>query len=254
MVSRNGDTVTFALGIAGGILGLLAFILTCVGVALPSWYIASNANNTLTVGQCGLFTACYIPNVSSSTTTTSTFTCVSYSSYVCSTSSYRTSAFNITATLSGCVNPNSDAASYSTFDAPIYQTVIDDFYRLRAGAVLSIISILFTFFSFIFTLLSGLIVLNIYLVFIAPILAILAIIFGICCLVVVGSVFTYSGAGFALFTVGIVLESMATILSAIIAGRLNGMRLHAGASGEESVFLQPIDSYSGVRRVQKRKT
>lgn len=253
MVSRNGDSVSFALGITGGILALIALILTCIGVALPSWYIGSNANNTLTLAQCGLFSSCYIPNVSQTTTSSSTFTCVSYSSYVCSTSSFRQNVLNVTGSLPGCINPNSDAAIYSNIDAPIYQTSIDDFYRLRAAAVLSIISILFIFFSIIFAFLSGVIILNIYLVFIAPILTILALIFGICGLIVAGSVFSYNGAGFALFAVGILFECVIIVLLSIVAGRLNGMRMRSGIP-EDEAFLHPSDSYSTVRQVQKRKT
>ena len=252
MVSRNGDSISFALGITGGILALIALILTCIGVALPSWYIATNANNTLTLAQCGLFSSCYIGNVGQATST-STFTCVSYSSYICSTSSYRHSVLNVTGALSGCINPNSDASIYSSIDAPIYQTSIDDFYRLRAAAVLSIISILFIFFSIIFAFLSGVIILNIYLVFISPILTILALIFGICGLIVVGSVFSYNGAGFALFSVGILLECIVISLLSIVAGRLNGMRMRSGIH-EDEAFLHPSDSYNTVRQVQKRKT
>src|SRR5437588_692964 len=82
------------------------------------------------------------------------------------------------------INANNDAAIYFDFDAPIYQISIDNFYRLRAAAALSIVSILFIFFSIIFGLITGIILMNIYIVFIAPILACMAVIFGICCLVV----------------------------------------------------------------------
>lgn len=251
MVSRNGDSISFRLGITGGIIALIALILTCIGVGLPSWYIASNANHTLTLAQCGLFSSCYIANASQ-TTASSTFTCVAYSSYVCSTSSFRQTVLNVTGSISGCINPNSDAAIYSSIDAPIYQTSIEDFYRLRAAAVLAIISILFIFFAMIFAFLSGVIILNVYLVFIAPILTVLALIFGICGLAVAGSVFSYNGAGFALFTVGILLECIVICLLSIIAGRLNGMRMRSGMLDDEA-FLHSSDSYNNVRQIQKRK-
>ena len=253
MVSRNGDSISFALGITGSIIGLISLLLCCIGVALPSWYIGNNANNTNIVATANLFYSCYAPNATQGNIS-STLKCVSYSSYLCSTTSYQNSVFNLTAYIPGCTNPNSDASVYLNFDAPIYQTSIDNFYRLRSAAVLSIISILFILFSIIFGFLTACITMNIYLVLIAPILALIAVIFGICGLVTAGTVFNYTGAGLALFITGILLESIVIVLLSIVAGRLNTTQTKQSFEEKESMFTQRIDSTPIiVRRVHKRR-
>jgi hypothetical protein len=257
MVSRNSDSISFALGITGGIIAVISLLFTCIGIGLPSWYIGTNANDTITVAQANLFYSCYSPNASQGIVS-STLTCASYNSFSCSTTSYQNSVFNVTAYISGCTNPNSGAAVYSTFDAPIYQTSILSFYRLRAAAALSIISILFIFFSAIFAFLTGIILMNVYIVFIAPILASMAVIFGICGLVTAGSVLNYTGAGFALFVVGIILEVFVVTLLSIVAGRLNEMRMEkndqVGDADADAEFIQdPSNRAIIVRRVNTRR-
>jgi hypothetical protein len=86
-----------------------------------------NANNTITLPEANLFYSCYTSN-GSQVTTSSKLTCISYNSFSCSTTSYQNSVLNVTGYISGCTNPNSDAAIYSGFDAPIYQTSINSFY------------------------------------------------------------------------------------------------------------------------------
>lgn len=251
MVSRNSDSVSFALGITAGVIAIISLILTCVGISLPTWYVATNANNTIVVGQANLFQACYAPNATQSTTVK--LTCVSYNSYSCSTTSYTNTVLNSTAYLSGCINPNSDSSSYTDYDAPIYQTTIDSFYRIRSAAILGIIAILFIFFSAIFAFLTGIYLFNIYLVFIAPILGTIAVIFGICCLATAGSVIKYSGTGFALFVVGIGLETVFITLSSIVAGRLNEKEVKKYTNEDETEFIQRSDAAIVVRRVPRRK-
>lgn len=252
MVSRNSDSISFILCIIGGIIALISLLFTCIGVGLPAWYVGTNANNTIVVAQANLFYSCYAPNATSGVIS-SKFTCTSYSLYACSTTSYMNNVLNATAYLSGCTNPNSDSSIYSDFDAPIYQTSIDGFYRLRSAAILSIISILFIFFSAIFGFVTGIIILNIYLVFIAPILGTIGAIFGICCLVTAGSVINYTGVGFALFVVGIILESIFVILLSIVAGRLNEKGTRKDINEDETEFMQRSDPAIIVRRAQKRR-
>ncbi len=64
MVTRNNDSIIFGLGIGGGIIGLISFVLTCIGVVLPIWYVGTNGNNTITVAQSNLFCWYYAPNAS----------------------------------------------------------------------------------------------------------------------------------------------------------------------------------------------
>ena len=252
MVSRNGDTISFTLGIVGGIIALIALLLTCAGVALPSWYVGTNANGSVILTQANLFSACYVAN-GTQATTSSKLTCVPYSSFSCSTTSYLNSQFNITTYIAGCTNPNNDSAIYYDSIAPIYQTTTDSFYRLRAAAALSIVSIVFIFFSVIFGFLTGVILLNIYLSYIAPVLATIAVMFGICGLVLAGSVFNYTGTGFAIFTVGILLETIAILLFAIIAGRLNMRGIRKDTAEDESMFVERSNGPMIVRRVPKRR-
>ena len=253
MVSRNGDTFSFAFGIIGGVLALLALVLTCIGLGLPSWYVANNLNGTLTLAQANLFSTCYVPNATQ-TTKTSEQTCVSFASFSCSTSSYFYSIFNASTYASGCTNPNRDSGTYYDFDGPIAQTPIDSFYRLRASAALSIVSILFIFCSAIFGLLTAIVLLNVYLVFIAPVLATFAVVFGVCCLVLAGSVFNYTGTGFALYVAGILLETIALLLLALVAGRLNAIGMKKSNEEEEEAMVPEHPNQRVlVRRMQKRR-
>ncbi|CAF2441650.1 unnamed protein product [Rotaria sp. Silwood2] len=247
MVSRNHDSVSFALGLTGSIIGFLSLVFTCIGVALPTWYIGTNANQTIIVAKANLFSSCYAPYTSQEVIS-STLNCGSFNSYLCSTTSYQNSVLNITAYSPGCTNPNSDASIYSDFDAPIYQVSTKNFYSLRSAAILSIISILFTLFSTIFGFLTGIILLNIYLVFIAPIFASVAVIFGICALVIAGSVLNYTGVGFALFVVGILLESVALPLLSMVAGRLNSIEITKHTNEDEPMFIERDDSFPDIQR------
>jgi hypothetical protein len=142
---------------------------------------------------------------------------------------------------------------YSSYDGPIYQILLDDFYRLRSGAILSIISILFIFFLIIIAFLTAFIVLNIYLVFLAPILACLGVIFGICCLVTTSPVFNCTGAGFVLFVVGILLELIVITLLSIVAGRLNEIGKQIENKENEPMYVQYGKSPTIVRRIRKRR-
>ena len=83
-----------------------------------------------------------------------------------------------------------------------------------------------TLFSTIFSFLTAFIVLNSYFLLISPILACLGVTFGICCLVAAGSVLKYTGAGFALFVVGILIELIVIISSCslIYNKRLLGLK------------------------------
>ena len=251
MVSRNNDKVTFGLALTCAIIGLISVIFTCIGVALPSWYMASNANYTTNVAQANLFYSCFTQNVSQSTTTT-TQQCTSYSLYSCSTTSYQNTALNVTVTVSGCTNPSNGSSSYLSYEGPIYQVYIDDFYRIRSAAVLSIISILFIFVATVFALLTALIMLNIYLIFLGPIFSILGVIFGVCCLFTVGSVFPSTGAGYALFIVGILLHCIFILLISLTTGRLiNSTKKEVPKSEDQQVILGPNGEklYRTVRRV-----
>jgi hypothetical protein len=252
MVSRNGDATSFALGIIGSLIAFIALLLSCVGVGLPTWYVGTTANGSVTLTQANLFSACYVSN-GTQATTSSKLTCVPYSSFSCSTSSYLSSRFNVTTYISGCTNPNNDSAIYYDASAPIYQITIDSFYRLRAAAALSLTSIVFILFSLIFGFLTGVILLNVYLAFIAPALATMAVIFGICGLVLAGSSFNYTGAGFALFTVGILLETIVILLFAIIAGRLNMIGIRKDDAEDESMFVERSNAVMTVRRAPKRR-
>lgn len=252
MVTRNHDSISFALGLTSGIISLICLILTSVGVAIPSWYQGTNANNTLIIAQANLFYSCFSPNVTLNSISSS-LTCTSYTSYSCSTTSYTNTVLNITVYLSGCINPTNGSSLYITYDEPIYQILLDDFYRLRSAAICSIISILFILFTTIFAFLIGFILLNIYLVFLGSILSIISIIFGICCLVIAGSVFNYTGAGFALFVVGILLESIVTLLLSIIAGRLNQMGKNIENTEDEPMYAHPVKSPIIIRRIHKRR-
>ncbi|CAF1091108.1 unnamed protein product [Rotaria sp. Silwood1] len=248
MVSRNHDSVSFALGLTGGIIGFISLVFTCIGVALPTWYTGTNANQTVIVAKANLFSSCYAPYTSQGTIS-STLNCGSFNSYSCSTTSYQNSVLNITAYTPGCTNPNSEASIYLDFDAPIYQVSTTNFYSLRNAAILSIISILFTLFSTIFGFLTGIIVLNIYLVFIAPIFAFIAVMVGICALALAGSVFNYTGTGFALFVVGVLLETIALPLLSIVAGRLNRSKITNHTSEDEPMFMERDDSSSDIQHV-----
>jgi hypothetical protein len=252
MVSRNHDSISFALSLTSGIIAVISLIFTCVGVGLPSWYVGTNANNTIIAAEANLFYSCFASNASQGTIST-TFSCTAYSSYVCTTSSYQNTVLNVTASISGCINPTNGSSQYLNFNGPIYQVLIDDFYRIRSAAALSIISILFIFGSIIFSFLISILLLNIYFIFIGPILACLALIFGLCCLATAGAVFNNTGAGFALFFVGIILELIATVLLFIIAGRSLGMTKQGDNKEDEPIFSRRGNSPIIVRRVLKRR-
>jgi len=253
MVTRNRDRISFALGLTSGIIAFISLLFTSIGDGIPSWYQGQNANNTAVIAQANLFYSCFVSNVTSGLISTS-LTCTSYNSYICSTKSYQNVVLNQTAYLSGCTNPTSGSSSYLNFDAPIYQILLNDFYNLRSAAALSIISILFIFSSTIFSFIIAFIKLNIYFVFIGPILASIGVIFGVCCLVVAGSVFNYKGAGFALFVVGVLLELIVTMLLLIIAGRLNQMKNNIENPEEESIYARPISKPPIIiRRIHKQR-
>ncbi|CAF1329957.1 unnamed protein product [Rotaria sordida] len=246
MVSRNNNSISFALGLTGGILGFMSLVFTCIGVALPTWYIGTSADQTVIITKANLFSSCYAPYTSQGIIS-STLNCGSYNSYSCSTTSYQNSVLNITSYSPGCTNPNSEASIYLDFDAPIYQFSMTNYYNLRSAVILSIISILFTLFSTIFGFLTGLILLNIYLVFIAPIFACIALIFGICTLVIAGSVLNYTGVGFILFVVGILLESISLVLLSIVAGRLNSVEAKNHTNDNEPMFIERDDTSPDIQ-------
>jgi hypothetical protein len=156
---------------------------------------------------------------------------------------------NITAYISGCTNPINGSSSYLYSNGPIYQILLDDFYRLRCAAALSIISIVFIFFPTIFAFLTAFIVLNSYFLLISPILACIGVVFDVCCLVTAGLVFTYTGAGFALFVVGILIELIVIILLSIIAGRLNGMENRE----DQQMYAHSVKSPTIIQRIHKRR-
>ncbi|CAF3521380.1 unnamed protein product [Rotaria sp. Silwood1] len=252
MVSRNGDLLSFVLGLTSGIIALISLILTCSGVGFRSWYIGTNANNTDVIVEANLFYACFASNVSQGTSSTK-LSCSSYNSYICSTTSYINRVLNVTAYLSGCTNPTNGSSTYLTHVGPIYQILIDDYYRLRNAASFSIITILSIFFSTIFTFLTSIILLNIYFVYLAPILACIGVSFGICCLVFSGSVLNYTGAGFALFVVGVLLEVIVITLSSIVAGRLNQIDKVDENKDNEQMSRHRSTSPIYVRRAHKRR-
>ncbi|CAF1022745.1 unnamed protein product [Rotaria sp. Silwood1] len=249
MVSRNDDLLSFVLGLISGVIALISLILTCTGVGLPSWYISTNANNTNIIGEANLFYSCFASNVSQGTSSAA-LTCTSYSFYTCSTTSYTNTVLNSTAYVSGCTNPTNGSSTYLTDNGPLYQILIDDFYHLRNAAIFSIITILCIFFSTISVFLTSILLLNIYLLFLAPILACLSVIFGICCLGFAGSALNYTGAGFALFTVGVLFEVIVTTLSSIVAGRLNQIEK---LNNNEQSSTHPNGSPIYLRKVYKRR-
>jgi hypothetical protein len=247
MVSRNGDKIIFGLGLTCGIIGIISLLLTCIGDGIPSWFVGTNANNTVIIAEANLFYSCFAPNYTQNSNSGSLL-CTSYSSFSCSTTSYQNIVLNTTGYLSGCTNPTSGSSLFSTYNGPIYQIFIDDYYYLRSAAALSIVSILFIFFTIIFSFLISFIILNIYLVFLGPILSFLSVIFGVCCLVVAGTVLTYTGAGFALFVVGILLQLIVTVLLSILAGRLNGVKQQAEHTDIEPIYTTRITPPSNKTR------
>ncbi|CAF0858556.1 unnamed protein product [Rotaria sordida] len=252
MVSRNGDLLSFVLGLTSGIIALISLILTCTGVALPSWYIGTTANNTDVISEANLFYACFASNVSQGSIS-KTLTCTSYNSYKCSTTSYKNTVLNVTAYISGCINPTNSSSTFLNEVGPIYQILIDDFYRLRNAAIFSIITILCILFSTIFAFLTAIILLNIYLVFLAPILACIGIIFGICCLAFAGSVLNYTGVAFALFVVGVLLEVIVTTLLSIVAGRLNQIEKIVENKDNKQIFTHRSGAPIYFQHVYKRR-
>jgi hypothetical protein len=239
MVSRNRDKISFALCLTSGIIGALSLLLTCIGVGIPSWYIGTNANRSIIIAEANLFYSCFAPNFTQNQSVSS-LTCTSYSSFSCSTSSYQSSVLNTTVYLSGCTNPTNGSSSFSTYTGPIYQIFIDDFNNLRSGAALSILSILFILFSTIFAFIAAFILMNIYLIFIGPILAFISVIFGISCLAVASSVLYYTGPGFILFLVGILLEFLVTTLLSIVAGRSNERVKQVENNDVEPIYITRI--------------
>lgn len=249
MVSRNHDKVTFGLALTCAILGLIAVLFTCIGVALPSWYMAYNSNYTINVAQANLFYSCFASNPSQSP---SNQICTSFSSYACSTTSYQNTALNVSSTISGCINPANGSSSYLSYDGPIYQVYIEDFYRIRSAAVLSILSILFLFTTAVFALLTALLILNIYLILLGVIFSFIALIFGVCCIITAGSVFPSTGAGYALFCVGVLLQTIVVLLLSLTTGRLlDTTKKDLNKSDDQQVILGPNGEklYRTVRRV-----
>jgi hypothetical protein len=252
MVSRNRDSISFFVGLTSSIIGIISLLFCCVGVSLTSWYRGTNANNTVIIAEANLFSACFASNVSQGIISIKLI-CTSYNSFICTTTSYQNNVLNVTSYISGCTNPTNGSSMYLTFNGPIYQILLDDFYRLRSAAALSILSILFIFSSIIFSLVTTFILLNIYLVFLSPILSFIGVIFGTCCLVTSGSVFNYTGTGFALFVVGTLLELIVTTLLSIIAGRLNRMGQNIGSKEDEPIYANSVQSPIIIRRIQKQK-
>ena len=247
MFSRHYDLVTLVLCIVAAVIGLIALLFTCVGDAIPSWYMGYDVNNAINVAQANLFYACFTPVVSSS------MSCTSYSAYSCSTISYQKTILNSTSLLTGCLNPTNGSSSYLNFAGPIYQIPIDDYYRLRGAAALSIVAILFIFAAIVFSFIMAFIRMDIYLLFLGPIFALIAVIVGVCCLVLAGSVFNYTGAGFALYTVGILLETFVMALLFLVAGLW--LRRWRSSYGQESerVFERRPQSPIIVRRIHTQR-
>jgi len=247
MVTRNRNRLSNIVGVVSSLIGFISLIFCCVGVGLPSWYQGKNANQTILYAEANLFYSCFLPNATLDWLSNS-YKCTSYNSFTCSTTSYLSSILNQTSYISGCINPTSGSSLYLTYDQPIYQILLDDYYRLRSSAILSIISILFIFFSIISSLSIGFVVLRAHVLYIAPIIALLSIIFGISCLVVAGSVLKYTGAGFALFVVGILLETIVVLLLSILSGYLNGSNQF-----DQRTLKQPVRSPIFIQRVRKRR-
>ena len=250
MFSRHHDLVTLVLCIIAAVIGLLALLFTCVGDGIPSWYMGYNVNNTINVAQANLFYACFAPVASDGS---SSMSCTSYSSYSCSTISYQRTILNSTSLLTGCLNPTNGSSSYLTFVGPIYQVLIDDYYRLRGAAALSIVAILFIFAAIVSSFIMAFIQMDIYLLFLGPIFALIAVIVGVCCLVLAGSVLNYTGAGFALYTVGILLEIFAMALLFLVAGRWLRSWRSSYQQDSERVFERRPKSPIIIRRIHTRR-
>ena len=248
MLSRNRQKIVFGLGLSASIISLISLILTCIGVALPSWYRETNANKTIILAEANLFYSCFAP-----TMTSTTLTCTSYESYQCSTTSYQSTIFNVTSYLSGCINPTNGSSLYLSFDGPIYQIYLDDFYRIRTAAVLSILSTIFILITLIFGILITFIVLHNYLVILAPVVSSLSVILGLCCLITTASVFSYVGPGFALYSVGILLQIIVIPLLSISVGWLKRMKTEDDSNDVEPIHTQRGRSPIIVRRILKRK-
>ena len=253
MVSRNKNQFVFRLGLISAVIGAIGLILCCVGVGLPSWYLAFNANNTINVAQANLFYACFIQNFSQTTGTPSQV-CTAYTLYSCSTSAYQNSALNVTVSLSGCTNPSNGSAAYAAYAGPISQVSIDDFYQIRSAAALSIVTILFLFVSGVFSLLVALLKLNLLLVFLPSIFGVIGVIFGVACLELTGSVFISNGTGYILYIVGVALYLPVILLMSIVAGRMCSPGSGEESNEDEDLFHR-TDSAPVVhaRRVIKRR-
>ena len=248
MFSRNHEKILFVLGLCGSIISLISLIVTSIGVALPSWYRHSNSNQTILLAEANLFYTCFAPTISSTT-----LICTSYDSYQCSTTSFEKSVWNITSLLPGCINPTNGSSLYSTFDGPIYQIFLDDYYRIRTAAVLSILSIIFIFVTGILGLFIALIVLHNYLVILAPISSSISIIFGLCCLITTASVFPYVGAGFALYSVGILLQILVLPLLSISVGWFYRTKTSDQIKNAEPFQMQRGESPIIIRRIRTRR-
>ena len=114
MVTRNSDSTIFALGLIAGIIGVISLLCTCIGVALPSWYIGFSADRSTVLAQANLFYSCYAPNATQGSKSP-TLTCVSFGSFTCTKSAYQTIVLNSANVHSGCLNPNSESSVYSGF-------------------------------------------------------------------------------------------------------------------------------------------
>lgn len=252
MVKRNDDQWSFRLGLISCVIGAISLVLTCVGVALPSWYLGQSANNTINYAQANLFYSCFTQNFTQNSSTP-TQVCTAYSLFTCSTGAYQKTVLNVTASVSGCLNPTNGSAAYASFDGPIYQVYLDDYYLLRSAAALSIVAILFLFVATLFSLLVGLLKLNIFLVILPSIFGVLGIIFGAVCLELSGSVFISDGIGYILYIIGILLHLVLIILMSIVAGRTCSARNKQDDSDEHLVGRDANGSAVHVRRVLKRR-
>ncbi|CAF1199927.1 unnamed protein product [Rotaria sp. Silwood1] len=203
---------------AVSIVGFIALILLCVGLGLPSWYVGYNLNTKSIVATANYFSTCHLSEDQASTTT---LTCVSFSSYLCN------EVIPIgcqNATRLGCINPINSSKLYQYLDAPITYISHEDLARLRASGGIAIVGIIILTISTSLILYLSCGCVSFGLLYVPLMLLFISDVFLVTSLVTGSLVIRYYHVGCGLFVTGTMITFLFTVVGAFAVGRLEATR------------------------------
>ena len=175
--------------------GIAALVLTCVGIATPSWYAAyasTGDGNYAKIGTANFF-----------------YTCVFYA----------------TGALQNCTNRDSSLYGYPGYDLSNSSPWMADYYRrIQTAGALCIIGIILLFLGTLATLLMAIMYFQTWVTLIPPILLFLACLFMLAGMAEGARYLLYNDYSANLYQAGHLLTMFTLLLSAFAAGRIHFSR------------------------------